>query len=111
MAWAVPASDSSGVWRVVIVYNDESLNADNRGTWVPLDLMDDGTGVWRGSAAFPTASRVTYVIQAVDNRGNVEWLDYVSTETPSRTRSSAPGVSNCLTRSRATKSGMRNQLR
>ncbi len=74
--WAVSASDAAGVWRVVVVY-DLGL-----GRWEPLELVDDGTGIWRGSLSAGGAPRLTYLIQAVDQRGNVSWLDYVPTEDP-----------------------------
>jgi len=78
--WAVPVSDEAGIWRVVVVYTDNSVDSLGRGAWVPLELADDGSGTWRGSLAFTDASLVTYVVQAVDNRGNVSWLEYESTK-------------------------------
>lgn len=75
--WAVPAADASGVWRVIAVVNDNSVDAQGRGLWVPVELADDGSGTWRGSRAAPSA-QVTYVIQAADRRGNVTWLDFVA---------------------------------
>ena len=50
--------------------------------WTPVELVDDGTGTFHGSAGLSGATRLTYVVQAVDNRGNVTWLDYVSTQLP-----------------------------
>jgi Calx-beta domain/FG-GAP-like repeat/Galactose oxidase, central domain/IPT/TIG domain/Kelch motif len=82
--WAVPASDSAGVWRVVVVVNDNSLDAQGRGRWTPVELADDGAGTWRGTFTAAGAGTVTYMIQAVDNRGNVSWLDFT-------TASVAPG--------------------
>jgi hypothetical protein len=82
VTWAVPATDASGVWRVLVVSNDNSVDVNGRGTWTPLDLVDDGTGTFRGSRVV-SSERVTYVIQAVDNRGNVTWLDYVTASLPS----------------------------
>ncbi len=49
--WKVPASDASGVWRVVVVYDDGTLDADGRGEWLPLELTDDGNGGWTGSTS------------------------------------------------------------
>ncbi|MCP4660141.1 MAG: hypothetical protein GY856_32465, partial [bacterium] len=80
--WAVPATDDGGVWRVLVVYTDNTVDADGRGTWVPLELTADGTGTWRGSVTFPEVPLVTYVVQAVDLRGNVTWLDYVTSDQP-----------------------------
>ncbi len=82
----MPATDlntgNSGVWRVVVVYNDGTLTGDE-GSWVPVELTDDDhDNTWEGSQAFSGTDRVTYVIQAVDNRGNVTWLDYVPAEMP-----------------------------
>jgi hypothetical protein len=81
ITWAVPASDASGVWRVLVVVNDNTTPG-GQGVWSPLELTDQG-GTWVGSRAFGATPRVTYVIQAVDKRGNVTWLDYVSAQTPS----------------------------
>jgi hypothetical protein len=74
--WAVPASDPAGVWRVVVVVNDNSLDAQGRGRWTPVELAVDGSGTWRGSFTASGAGTVTYMVQAVDNRGNVSWLDF-----------------------------------
>jgi uncharacterized repeat protein (TIGR01451 family) len=79
--WAVPATDPSGVWRVVVVVNDNRVDGAGRGVWSPVELVEDG-GTWRGSRGVPGASMVTYVIEAVDRRGNLTWLDYVSTQLP-----------------------------
>ena len=48
---------------------------------LPLELANDGTGTFRGNVVFSGSSRVTYVLQAVDNRG-VAWLDYTTAELP-----------------------------
>jgi WD40 repeat protein len=87
--WSVPATDRSGVWRVVVVLNDNKLVRDSepdtppRGSWAPVELTyDEGSGTWRGSSALES-SRVTYVIEAVDKRGNVTWLDFRSADVPS----------------------------
>ena len=72
----MPASDPAGVWRVVVVVNDNSVDALGRGRWTPVELADDGSGTWRGSFTAAGAGTVTYMIQAVDNRGNVSWLDF-----------------------------------
>jgi len=86
ISWVVPASDSntggSGVWRVLVVYNDGKVDAQGRGMWTPLDLEPVGGGAWSGEASFAGTSRVTYVIQAVDNVGNVTWLYYVPAQLP-----------------------------
>jgi len=86
--WAVPASDAGGVWRVVVVWDDEAED-----TWRPIELEDDGTGTWRGSLTALNMARLTYFIQAADRRGNVTWLDYVPTDLP------ASGVSFDIPRS------------
>ncbi len=74
--WAVPASDPAGVWRVVVVVNDNHVDALGQGRWTPIDLVDDGLGTFRGSFTAAGAGTVTYMLQAVDNRGNVSWLDF-----------------------------------
>jgi Domain of unknown function DUF11/Kelch motif/Galactose oxidase, central domain len=80
--WAVAAGDSSGVWRVVVVANDNTVDSSGRGTWFPIELADGGDGIWRGSLSGIDSPLLTYVIQAVDRRGNVAWLEFVSTELP-----------------------------
>lgn len=80
--WAVPASDEAGVWRVVVVYTDETPDPSGRGSWRPLDLADDGDGVWRGRLQLAGEARLTYYLQAVDRRGNVSWLLYEPPEEP-----------------------------
>ncbi len=79
--WAVSASDVAGVWRVVVVY-DVGPDAQGRGVWEPLELTDDGSGTWRGSRTFPGIPQNSYVIQAVDLRGNVSWVDFVTADLP-----------------------------
>ncbi|MCP4567463.1 MAG: hypothetical protein GY841_07785, partial [FCB group bacterium] len=84
ISWAVPASDEAGVWRVVVVVNDGTVDDRNRGTWESLELTDgDGNGTWRGSLPVSGVSHLTYVVQAVDRRGNVTWLEYENVEVPS----------------------------
>ncbi|MFN7986789.1 MAG: kelch repeat-containing protein [Thermoanaerobaculia bacterium] len=84
--WAVPASDDqggvSGVWRVLVVYDDNSVDAQGMGAWVPLELADDGTGTWRGSTGILPGMRMSYALQAVDARGNVTWLDFQTAQLP-----------------------------
>ncbi|MCP4664093.1 MAG: hypothetical protein GY856_52585, partial [bacterium] len=83
ITWTVPATDEAGVWRVVVVVNDGTVDDRNRGTWEPLELRDeDGTGTWRGSLPVSGVSQLTYVVQAVDRRGNVTWLKYENVEMP-----------------------------
>lgn len=79
--WAVPASDDAGVWRVVVLY-DAGPDASGAGAWRPLELADDGTGVWRGEVDLPGVDRVTYLLQAIDRRGNVSWLDFEPVSLP-----------------------------
>jgi hypothetical protein len=79
--WAVKAADDAGVWRVVVVVNDNGVDGQGRGAWKPVELADDGGGTWRGSFTAAGPGVVTYLIQAVDNRGNVSWLDFVAAPT------------------------------
>ena len=83
VSWTVPATDPAGVWRVLIVYDANVVDAQGNGSWIPLELTNDGSGMFRGSIAVSGTTRLTYVIQAVDNRGNVTWLDYTTTQLPS----------------------------
>ncbi len=84
--WAVQASDAEGdVWRVVVVWDDgtERCGAPAQRCWTPLDLEDDdGDGTFTGSAVVAAESRVDYMLQAVDTRGNVAALPFeVTSET------------------------------
>ncbi len=70
VSWAVPASDPSGVWRVLVVVDDQG-----QGAWVPIELADDDAdGTWEGSYDAGGAGELSYFLQAVDRRGNVSWL-------------------------------------
>jgi hypothetical protein len=94
VSWAVPATDPAGVWRVVVVYNRNTVDQQGRGVWNAIDLTDNGSGTFAGSANVAGATQLTYVVQAVDNRGNVTWLEYVTSDLPS---SGVPlGVPNAL---------------
>ena len=87
--WSVPVNDASGVWRVIVVYNDNSVDAQGRGHWTPLELTDstpaqpiNADHIFTGSVTISGSALVTYVLQSVDNRGNVTWLDYVAARLP-----------------------------
>ena len=82
VSWAVPVSDIGGIWRVVIVATDNTVDGNGQGRWLPVDLADDGTGTWRGSMEVSDIDMLTYLVQAVDNRGNVSWLEYETTHLP-----------------------------
>jgi hypothetical protein len=82
LEWDVPATDTAGVWRVLVVYTTNTVDGQNQGQWVPVELVKNGSGVFEGSATAPLGTRLTYVLQAVDNRGNVTWLDYVTAQLP-----------------------------
>ncbi len=69
--WDVPVTDDSDVWRVVVVYNKSD---DNR--WIALDLHQDPGGRWKGEIELKQGVRLDYVLEAVDSRGNVSWLDF-----------------------------------
>lgn len=81
ISWSVPATDANGVWRVLVVYNTNTTDSSRRGTWIPLELTASG-GAFTGSTTVSAARRLTYVVQAVDNRGNVTWLDYSTADLP-----------------------------
>lgn len=71
-----------GIWRVVVVFTDEVVDAEGRGAWIPLELaFDPVTSKWVGTASLPaTADHLVYYLQAVDERGNVGWADLVPNE-------------------------------
>jgi hypothetical protein len=83
LRWEIPVSDEAGVWRVVVVATDNTVDSQGLGTWVPVELEDgNGDSRWTGAMEIGGTDRLTYVVQAVDNRGNVSWLDFVSTQPP-----------------------------
>lgn len=81
--WRITTTDdplgvhSSGVWRVVVVWDDENWQ-DEAGNWdgryvpVELELID---GVWQGSIDASGHASIRYYVQAVDREGNVAWLN------------------------------------
>ena len=89
IAWEVKAKDilppalpdvdpgpQNGVWRVVVNWNDNTteVGADGkaRGRWHAQELQyDSAADLWRGSRDVLNSSRLSYFVQAVDNRGNV----------------------------------------
>ena len=51
---------------------------------MPLELVYDAPSqLWKGRITVTGSSRMTYVVQAADRRGNVTWLEYVSAVLPS----------------------------
>jgi uncharacterized repeat protein (TIGR01451 family) len=90
--WAVPVEDADSdgdgepdgeVWRVVVVSTDNAVDGGGQGRWEPLELTDEeGNGVWTGARTVTGSELLTYVVQAVDSRGNVSWLDFVTSQLP-----------------------------
>ncbi len=77
--WSVPVTDASGMWRVVAVWDDEASER-----WRPVELQYDAiSGTWTGSLPVAGAEQITYVLQAVDERGNVTWKELVVPPPPS----------------------------
>ncbi|MCP4655741.1 MAG: DUF11 domain-containing protein, partial [bacterium] len=77
--WSVPVTDASGVWRVMVVWDDEAA-----GRWRPLELAYDAiSGHWTGSLPVAGHDQITYVLQAVDQRGNVSWKELIAPIPPS----------------------------
>jgi uncharacterized repeat protein (TIGR01451 family) len=84
VSFTVSATDASGVWRVLVVWTDNVVDGAGRGRWRPLELAyDPSSQAWKGRVTVTGSSRMTYVVQAADRRGNVSWLDYVSAVLPS----------------------------
>ncbi len=72
--WSVAVDDPAGVWRVLVVWDDDRPSGSYDGRWRPLELDYDAVSErWTGSLAVPGRDRITYVLQAVDVRGNVSW--------------------------------------
>jgi len=60
----VVVTDTVGVYRVVVTYTEDD------GKWKSVDLAwEEETGAWRGP--LPTPNAVEYIVQAVDEAGNV----------------------------------------
>ncbi len=77
--WSVEVEDEAGVWRVVVVWDDEPA-----ARWRPLELSyDTVTDRWTGSLPAADRGELTYMLQAVDNRGNVAWKELDSELPPS----------------------------
>lgn len=78
LSWQVPVTDEAGVWRVVVVYDVQRDSEPQDGEWQHLELTHDPVSQsWVGERSFASGQTVTYVIQAVDNRGNVSWLRHL----------------------------------
>ena len=75
LRFAVSASDSEGVWRVVVVWTTDAENPE--GYFYPLELEADADGVFRGQIPDSELSgdTLTYVLQAVDLHGAVRVLN------------------------------------
>ena len=83
-AFAVGATDPEGVRRVLVVWTDNTTDAQHLGRWQPLELTYDAASqLWKGHITVTRGSRLTYVIQAVDRRGNVSWADFAGAALPS----------------------------
>ena len=79
----VPVEDPAGVWRVVVVFENGLRDELGRGSWDSLELTrDDSSGTWRGTLTELELGTLSYVVQAVDLRGNVGWYDYVTATQP-----------------------------
>jgi len=67
-SFQVTAADASGIYRVLIIYDDTRTNS-----WKNLDLAyNSGSGKWEGSLLLK--GNIEYLVQAVDNNGNVGTL-------------------------------------
>ena len=67
--FSVQASDASGIYRVVVAYTD--YTSGTSGEWKSFDLTNTGSA-WVGSLTLKKS--ITYLVQAVDNAGNVGCL-------------------------------------
>ena len=82
--FAVPASGRVGGVAGGGGVERQPAGRAGRGRWWPLELARGRVGCGRGALNAVGTSRVTYVVQAVDERGNVTWLEWASAELPSR---------------------------
>jgi uncharacterized repeat protein (TIGR01451 family) len=83
VAFSVGATDPQGVWRVLVVWTDNTVDAQHVGRWQPLELEHDAASqLWKGLVTVTQGSRLTYVVQAVDRRGNVSWAEFAGASPP-----------------------------
>ena len=91
VTWQVPVCDPvdgppstcdpDEVWRVLLVTNDGTTAPDGQGNeigqWAPLELARiAGTDTWTAELQLAGTGRLTYMVQAVDQRGNVSWVTF-----------------------------------
>lgn len=72
----IPDAD---VWRVIVVWTGGPV--DGRGVWSPLELEKGENDTWYGSVR-PNSSQLIYMLQAVDNKGNVSIQRYQAINQP-----------------------------
>ncbi len=61
-------TDTSGIYRAMVTYTDQ------KGAWRSVPMYENiGSPVWEG--VIPGGDAVQFVVQAVDNAGNVRWED------------------------------------
>lgn len=66
---------------MVVVTTDDTVDDPGMVHWVPVE-DEDGHDSWSGTMEICAFDRLTYVVQAVDNRGNLTWLDFESAQPP-----------------------------
>ncbi|MEM8932025.1 MAG: hypothetical protein AAGE94_12675 [Acidobacteriota bacterium] len=96
ITWTVRrhVDENEPIWRVVVLWTDNTVDAEGRGRWQPVEL-EAVDGVFSGSLDVFGASRLTYFVQAVDTRGNVSQVSLPSTD-PSDGREPGSGVTHEL---------------
>ena len=63
-SFTVAATDGSGIQRVLVLYRTDTAD------WTPLDLTFGGS-MWEGGASVGAATSFDYLVQVVDNNGNI----------------------------------------
>ncbi|MEM7350478.1 MAG: hypothetical protein AAF657_06705 [Acidobacteriota bacterium] len=89
---AVDPADPDEIWRVVVVHDLRQASTVSDGDWQAVELSPDNNGIWTASLSVTDiwpdplttndAPILRYVIQAVDRRGNVSWLEFEPTQVP-----------------------------
>ncbi|MEM8931697.1 MAG: hypothetical protein AAGE94_11020 [Acidobacteriota bacterium] len=78
IAWTVhpiQTGEIDDIWRVVVVWNDNSVDAQGRGRWQPVELELNASGdAFEGSLDVFGSQKLSYFVQAVDHRGNVSLI-------------------------------------
>ena len=86
----VPVTDNTGVYQVYLTYTG-GVGAEGHGTWTTSELTASANHTWTGS--LPLVSPTWFIVQAVDNAGNVTADDNAGAYYLYVTKVAAPSMS------------------